>query len=223
MSIDTSVIICNYNNKPYLGRAIRSCLKQSLEKERYEVIVVDDASTDESRDVMAGFIGKIVPIHLDKNKGVAEASNIGIKNSIGSFVIRVDSDDYIKENTLLFMTEILLANPEIGFVYTDHMRVDENEKVLERIDINTPDLLFRHGAGIMFRKSYLELIGLYDKDLRNAEDFDLLKRYIKNWNGYHLILPLYNYRQHATNMTKDEGERKKWENISINKNDKNRE
>jgi glycosyltransferase involved in cell wall biosynthesis len=220
MSIDTSVIICNYNNKQYLGRAIRSCLKQSLDKERYEIIVIDDASTDQSRDVVDGFKDKIIPILLDKNVGVAEASNIGIKKALGSFVIRVDSDDYISENTLLFMTEILANNPDIGFVYADHIRVDRNERPLERIDINTPELLFRHGAGIIFRKSYLEAIGLYDSQLRNAEDFDLLKRYIKNYDGFHLKLPLYRYRQHDSNMTNDVGERKKWEKISENKNRK---
>lgn len=211
MAIDTTIIITNYNRKQYLGRAIRSCLKQSLSKDRYEIIVVDDCSTDESRDVIDGFKGKIVPILLDKNVGVAEASNIGIKQALGTFIIRVDSDDYIKENTLLFMTEILLNNPDIGFVYADHIRVDQDEKPLERVNINTLDLLFRYGAGIIFRKSYLEALGLYDKNLRNAEDYDLLKRYIKNFNGFHLILPLYSYRQHDGNMTKDVGERKKWE------------
>jgi glycosyltransferase involved in cell wall biosynthesis len=217
--IDTSIIITNYNNKAFLGRAIRSCLKQSIDGSRYEVIVVDDCSTDKSKDVMVGYQDKIIRVELDQNVGVAEASNIGIKTALGSFVIRVDSDDYISENTILFMTEILLANPDIGFVYSDHYRVDEQEKILERVDINTIDLLKRHGAGIMFRKSYLEAIGLYDKSFRNAEDFELLTRYIKNFNGYHLRLPLYKYRQHGTNMTKDEAARKEWETKSIKKHD----
>jgi len=94
------------------------------------------------------------------------------------------------------------------------LRVDENETVLERVDINTLDLLYRHGAGIMFRKTYLEAIGLYNKRLRNAEDYDLLRRYLKEFPGYHLVLPLYRYRIHATNMTKDDEERKRWEQIA---------
>lgn len=209
--IDVSVIITSYNNKNYLGRAIRSCLKQSLDKKRFEIIVVDDASIDSSKDILIGFKDKITAIELKENVGVAEASNIGIRNALGNFVIRVDSDDYISENTLLFMTEILIANPDIGFVYSDHMRVDQTENFLDRVNITTPELLFRHGAGIMFRKSYLEHLGLYDKDLRNAEDYDLIKRYIKNYDGYRLRLPLYRYRQHETNMTRDEGARKEWE------------
>lgn len=214
MSIDVSVIICNYNNEAYLGRAIRSCLKQSLHKNQYEIIVVDDASTDNSGEVIESFGHLIRPVYLSENVGVAEASNVGIRCAQGSLVIRVDSDDYIKEHCLLFLSELLLSNPDLGFVYADHIRVDKEEKPMDRIVINTLDLLFRHGAGIMMRKSYLEALGLYDKTLRNAEDFDLLKRYLKNYDGYHLKLPLYNYRQHESNMTRDDAERKRWEQIA---------
>lgn len=222
MTVDTSVIICNYNNKPYLGRAIRSCLKQSLDKGRFEVIVVDDASTDKSQDVIVGFKDKIVPIYLKKNVGVAEASNVGIKAALGSFIIRVDSDDYINENTLLIMTEVLHANPDIGFVYADHFRVDKEERILERVNLSTLDNLLRHGAGIMMRKSCLEALGLYDIKFRNAEDHDLITRYLKNFNGFRLPLPLYRYRIHETNMTHDPLERKAWETLAQQKNDKNR-
>lgn len=210
--IEVSVIITNHNNKPYIGRAIRSCLKQSLDPKRYEVVVVDDASTDESWDVIDGFKDRIVAVKLAENVGVAEASNIGIRNALGKYVIRVDSDDYINEHTLLFMSEILDANQDIGFVYCDHFRVDKEERHIERVNLTTLEKLFRHGAGIMFRKSYLEAIGLYDKEFRNAEDYELLSRYIKNFNGFHLRLPLYRYRQHDSNMTSDAEERQRWEN-----------
>lgn len=180
--------------------------------------MVDDASTDESRDVICGFKDKIKPIYLEENVGVAEAANVGIKEALGSFVILVDSDDYISENTLLIMTEVLLANPDIGFVYSDYYRVDEKEQIIEKVVINTLDLLLRRGAGIIFRKSYLEAIGLYDKEFRNAEDHELLLRYLKEFSGYHLRLPLYKYRQHNGNMTKDGEARKQWE---IKANEKN--
>lgn len=216
MSIDTSIIITNFNNKAYIGRAVRSCLKQSLDGGRYEIIIVDDASTDGSQEIIKHFFPSVTPILLKENVGVAEASNIGIRAALGSFIIRVDSDDYIKEHCLLFLTEILLNNPDIGFVWADHIRVNHEEKPLNKVVMNTLDLLFRHGAGIMFRKSYLEVLGLYDKNLRNAEDFDLIRRYLKNFDGFHLPMPLYNYRQHESNMTRDEGERREWEKKSLN-------
>jgi glycosyltransferase involved in cell wall biosynthesis len=186
-------------------------MKQTMPQGQYEIIVVDDASTDDSREVINSFGSLITPVFLPKNVGVAEASNVGIRKAVGRYVIRVDADDYINENTILFLTELMEQNPDLGFVYTDHLRVDNEERVMERVDINTLDLLFRHGAGIIFRKTYLESIGLYNPKLRNAEDYDLLKRYITNFNGYHLRLPLYRYRQHDTNMTNDEVARKKWE------------
>ncbi len=203
-----SVIIRNFNNQNYLGRAIRSCLNQSL---KAEVIVVDDASTDNSKDVVKTFGDKIVSVFLDKNVGVGEAANVGIRNALGRFVILVDSDDYIQENTLLFMSEILDKNHDIGFVYGDLIRVDKDENVIERINLDTPEKIFRHGAGIMMRKSYLETLGLYDTMMRNAEDHELLSRYIKNFNGYHLRLPLYRYTKHDTNITNNEEDRKQWE------------
>ena len=214
MACDTSVIITNFNNKNYLGRAIRSCLKQSLERDRYEIIVVDDGSKDESREVIKSFRG-IVPIYLKHNVGVARASNEGIKRALGAFVIRVDSDDYISEHALLFMTEILLANPDVGFVYPDHIYVDENERFVKRVDLDTIPKIKRHGAGIMFRKSNLEAIGLYDAKFRNAEDYDLLTRYFKNFDGYHLRLPLYRYRQREGTLSGKD--RKKWEQKSDDK------
>jgi glycosyltransferase involved in cell wall biosynthesis len=219
MDVKISVIITSYNRGSLLKKAIDSCVDQSLPGCRYEIIVVDDASTDGSQEVINSFGDMVIPIYLEKNVGVAEASNIGIQKATGEFIIRVDSDDLIKENTLFFMHEILKENPDIGFVYPDHLLIDVEGNPIERLDINTLQLLFSHGAGIMFRKTYLEAIGLYDKQLRNSEDFDLLKRYIRNFNGYHLALPLYLYRQHEGNMTRDKEERRRWDTI-VNENRK---
>lgn len=215
--VDTSIIITNFNNAKYLGRCIRSCLKQSMDHSRYEIIVVDDCSTDNSRAVLDSFKG-IEVVYLKKNGGVALASNVGIQRAMGAYVIRVDSDDYVSENTFLFLTEILLNNKDIGFVYSDHLRVDKNENILEKVNLFDPASIYRHGAGIMFRKSHLEALGLYNKDLRNAEDFDLLLRYFKNFDGYHLKLPLYRYRIHEEQMTNDESKRIKAENNVKNNN-----
>jgi len=188
-----------------------------MDKDRYEIIVVDDKSKDHSREVMRDTKG-IVPIYLKQNVGVAKASNIGIKRALGSFVMRVDSDDYINEHTLLIMTEILLKNPDIGFVYPDHLLVNESERVVGRGNLDTLAKLYRHGAGIMFRKSNMEAIGLYDPKFRNAEDHDLVTRYLKNFNGYHLRLPLYRYRQLAGTLSGQD--RDKWDKMVKEKNEK---
>lgn len=214
--IDVSIIIRNYNNAPYVGRAIRSCLNQTFRAS--EIIVVDDASTDNSKEVIDTFREKIVRIYLNKNVGVAEAANAGIRNALGRFIFILDSDDYINSNTTLFMREILDKNPDIGFVYADHICVDENENQLNRVNLDTLEKILRHGAGIMMRKSYLEKLGLYDTIMRNAEDHELLLRYIKNFNGFRIPIPFYRYRQHPNQITKNQKEREKWEKIAENKN-----
>lgn len=211
MAINVSVIITNHNYGKYLGRCIRSCLDQSMDKSKYEVIVVDDASTDESAKVINSFGNKIKPLFLKENSGVAYASNMGIRGSLGYFVIRVDADDYVDEHTLLIMTEILNYNQDIGFVYCDHFVVDTMGIKLRRVNMKTLSNLLNHGAGIMFKKSHLEVLGLYNEDLKNCEDYDLILRYLKNFDGYHIPLPLYRYTKHDANMTNKKNKRLEWE------------
>ena len=92
-----------------------------------------------------------------------------------------------------------------------------DKKEEQKVKLDTLEKIYRHGAGIMFRKSNLEAIGLYDKKLENAEDYDLLKRYLKNFNGYRIPIPFYRYYQHKDNMTKDDKVRKNWEAIADKK------
>jgi glycosyltransferase involved in cell wall biosynthesis len=204
--IKVSVIITCHNLESYIGRAIRSCLNQTLPEEEYEVIVVDDASTDGSEKAIRSFGTLLIkPIFLDENVGVAEASNIGIRAASGTFIIRVDGDDYINKNTLLVMSDILGWNEDIGFVYCDHIVVNEEKE--RRMEINTLEKLLNHGAGLMFRKFYMESIGLYDASLRNAEDYDLVLRYIKNFNGYYLRVPYYRYFQRGGSLSSKTADR----------------
>ena len=84
--------------------------------------------------------------------------------------------------------------------------------------LNTVEMLYNHGAGIMFRKSNLEAIGLYDVTLQNCEDYDLISRYFKNFDGYYLKLPLYRYFKHDNSLTSDKEERVKWRKLATDKN-----
>jgi glycosyltransferase involved in cell wall biosynthesis len=211
MAILVSIIITNHNYGRYLGRCIRSCLDQSLDKNKYEIIVVDDASTDESVEVIKSFGDRIKPVLLKENKGVANASNIGIKEALGYFIIRIDADDYINEHMLLIMSEILEHNQDLGFAYCDHFVVDKDGNKLQRVNMKSLGNLLNHGAGIMFKKSHLEALGLYNPELKNCEDYDLIMRYLKNFDGYHIPLPLYRYTRHDSNMTNDKEARLDWE------------
>ena len=87
--IKVSVIVTCFNLEQYISRAIRSCLNQTMPDDAYEVIVVDDASSDSSRMAIQSFGSQLIkPIFLDENVGVAGASNIGIRAANGKYIIR---------------------------------------------------------------------------------------------------------------------------------------
>ena len=203
--MEVSIVITCFNLEKYISRAINSCLNQTMDEDKYEIIVVDDGSTDKSWEIIKGYGDLIIPIKLDKNFGVSRASNEGIFRSKGDLIARVDGDDYINRNFIKTLYEILRWNKDIGFVYCDHILV--NEKQESKQSVNTLDILLDHGAGILFRKRYLESIGLYDEELRNREDYDLILRYIKNFDGYHLRLPYYRYFQRSGSLSTNKKER----------------
>ena len=199
--VKVSVIITCYNLEKYISRSINSCLNQTMSQNDYEIIVIDDHSSDSSWDVVSGFGSMVKSIRHDKNLGVSTASNTGIKAASGKYIVRVDGDDFVNKNFLHTLSQFLDWNEDIGFVYCDHIVVNEN---LERKQsINTLEKLLDHGAGVMFRKKYLEAIGLYDESLRNREDYDLILRYIKNFNGHHVRLPYYRYFKRAGSLSTD--------------------
>ncbi len=217
-----SIIITNYNYGKYVSRAIRSCLNQSI-ADKIEVIVIDDCSTDNSRKIIDNNFSsdEIRKYFLKENKGVAYCSNFGIKKAKGLYVIRVDADDYIHEKMIEYLLEFLEMNDEYSFAYCDHIRVNEKEMKKERVYLNKKEILYEHGAGVLFKKGHLEYIGLYDDDMLNCEDMLLLKKLEKNnYKGIYVQLPLYRYFRHDNNMTNDKENRIKWKN-EVNKRIKN--
>ena len=93
--IKVSVIIPVFNQEKYIGRCLRSILSQSFEESFYEVIVIDDGSSDYSIKILEAFSDKIKIIKHKKNLGLPSALNSAIKNAKGKYLVRLDSDDYI--------------------------------------------------------------------------------------------------------------------------------
>jgi glycosyltransferase involved in cell wall biosynthesis len=197
-----SVIITCYDLQDYISRAINSCLNQKLYEDFYEIVVVDDGSSDNSWKIIEGYgdlDGRIKSIKLEENMGVSYASNIALSNSEGEYIIKVDGDDFVNENILFTMSQILDANTDIGFVYCDYIVVDKNGE--RRLEINNIDKLLDHGAGIMMRKEYIDELGGWNEKVKTRDDMDLMLRYIKKYRGYHLRLPYYRYFKRAGSLS----------------------
>lgn len=202
MSKKVSIIITCYNLDRYITRAINSCLNQSLDQSLYEVVVVDDGSQDNSWDAISLFgdmDGVIKPIRLEKNKGVSYASNAALSVCTGEYIMKVDGDDFINRNMLMTMCEVLDHNPEIGFVYCDHIVITEDQHRTMRI--NTLEKLLDHGAGVMFRTDYIKALGGWNEEVKTRDDMDLLLRYMKNFDGYHLRIPFYRYNKREGSLS----------------------
>ncbi|MBI3500567.1 MAG: glycosyltransferase family 2 protein [Bacteroidetes bacterium] len=192
-----SVIITAYNYDKYIERAIRSVLNQTLERKKFEIIIVNDASTDATKEILKNYDSEIRLIHLEKNVGLAEARNTGIKKARGQFVVFLDADDYMHNELLRMQSLFLIENNNLDAVSVDYFLVDEKENHQELISAEKKPI----ACGIMFRKERLFDIGLYDKNFRAREEEDLRKRFLQKYKIYNIILPLYRYRKHNGNLT----------------------
>ena len=191
--MDISVIVTNYNYSKLIRRCIRSLLNQNIDTKSYEIIIVDDCSNDNSVEIIESFLDhpNIKLIKNKKNLGVGAASQVGLENARGKFFVRVDADDFVQPPFLYMLYNFLKFNPNYIAVSCDYFETSNDEKILGVKNFQNNFL----ACGIMFRTSYLEIIGSYNKDKRIFEDEDLFSR-IEKKKIYHLECPLYNYVKH---------------------------
>jgi glycosyltransferase involved in cell wall biosynthesis len=197
-SPDISVVVTNYNYGSYIRRCIRSLLNQDLERNRYEIIIVDDHSTDDSLEAIETFTGAgdLKVIVNKRNLGVGASSRIGVGHSRGKYFVRVDADDYVQPPFLSMLYNFLRFCPQFVGVSCDYFITDNDERVLSVGSFEENGL----ACGLMLRTSYLERIGSYNKKKKVFEDKDLFER-IERTKIFHLPVPLYNYVRHGNSLT----------------------
>ena len=195
-----SIVITTYNYGHFVERAIRSVLCQSMDKEEYELLIIDDCSTDMTKEVLKNYENDARIFYLDKNLGLAASRNIGIKKSRGQFIYFLDADDYIHAEAIRVLKTILETNRNIDSVSSDYLLVDKKGKHIKHVNaIENPI-----ACGIMFRKDLLHNIGLYDESFLAREEEDLRIRFEKKYQIYNVPAPLYRYWLHDKNMTKNQ-------------------
>jgi len=194
-----SLIITAHNYAQYVERAIRSALDQSLGQSEYEILVINDASTDHTQEVLENYKEEVRVFNLEQNLGLSGARNFGIQKAKGQFIIFLDADDYIHRDLLKVQKLFLEENTKLDAVSTDYYLVNERGERIEHVCAEEKPI----ACGIMFRKDFLYNIGLYDEKFRAREEEDLRIRWTESYNIYNLIVPLYRYRMHDSNLTKN--------------------
>lgn len=202
MTVAVSVIIPVFNQEKFIGRCLRSILNQCFSPSSYEVIVVNDASTDQSRFVIDSFVGPTVPkvtlLENPVNLGLAGTLNKALVAAKGKYVVRLDADDFVNSNFLVVLHTFCEMGSGDAFA-CDYLLVEENEDVIRNVSCSDEPI----GCGVMFRKQQLLDVGGYDGSLRSHEDKELMIRFLRNHAVTRVPLPLYRYRRHGANMTND--------------------
>ncbi|MBL7124609.1 MAG: glycosyltransferase [Dehalococcoidales bacterium] len=200
MEKKVTVIIRNYNQGAFIGKAIDSALNQVLPSHLYEILVIDDGSTDGSPDILETYRNKIGVI-TQQHKGAIPALNSGIANARGEYIILLDADDTFEPEILSQMFNILERERGVSFVYCDYYEKDIETDEAKVFSLK--DNIFNSVAvGIMFRKGILEEAGGYDESLIFPE-YDLLIKVMKKYKGKYIPRPLFTRYRHKDSITAD--------------------
>lgn len=220
-----SVIVPAFNASEYIGETIDSILSQSYPN--LEVIVVDDGSTDDTKDRLSAF-GNRIAYHYQNNSGVSAARNAGILRSRGELVTCIDADDIMNPGKVSAQVDFIDRNSDVPIVFTDYLNFSGKEfcekshfKTCERLmevlsrsredhvltseealSIMAEENFTNLGSAPLFRRDALSKVGLYDNFLSQGEDFEFHYRFAKRYPiGVIDTIMLYR-RLHADNATK---------------------
>ena len=178
-----SVIIPTYNRLPMLREAIHSVLKQDFED--FELIVVDDGSTDGTVEEIKKFGGRVRLLQHPENRGVSAARNRGILHAKGKYVAFLDSDDQWTKGKLKIQVTFLDDNPHYSLCYTDEIWIRRGKRVNPMVKHakysgwifeKCLPLCIISPSSVMMRKTLFSKVGLFDEALPVCEDYDFWLR-----------------------------------------------
>ena len=199
-----SVIIPTYNRGDTIERAIDSVLKQSFKQ--FELIVVDDGSTDNTAKLLDSYsASRLKYIKFDINRGANTARNVGIRESNGSYISFLDSDDEFLPDHLETVINSLEEQPDsVGGVYTSQSRFQCGDLIGNNIayqSLTSPrDVIERYPASgfstLTFRRGIFDTVGPLDEDLPAFQDRDFLLRFLRSFDLHPISDILVKYYVH---------------------------
>lgn len=208
-SPEISVIVCAYNREKMLDACLRSIL--ASDHPSFEVIVVDDASTDGALGVARRHEaedGRVRVFPRGEHVGQNVNLNFAYRHARGRYIGWVDSDDLILPDCLIASAAELDARPEVGCVYTDQMVIDEHNRPIgygrrakvpyskERMLLGFMTFHFR-----LYRRELHERVGGLDESFTAAADYDFCLKLSEVTEFCRLPRPLYLYRRHADTIS----------------------
>lgn len=178
-----SVIIPAFNCADYIAEAIESVFVQTFQ--RFEIIVVDDGSTDETSEILQRYENRIRLVS-QKNQGVATARNMGVNLAKGKLVAFLDADDVFFPEKLAKQVSLFEGSPELGMVISGWQVTTQGGEVVSQarlwkerpvLDLETA-VLYKPArpSATMLRKAWFEKVKGFDAELSSAEDLDFLLR-----------------------------------------------
>ncbi len=203
-----TVYILAFNFEKYVESSIQSVLHQTYKN--WELIIINDGSIDGTDKIISKYEynPKIIVVRQE-NKGLTVSCNIALRLSKGKYIMRLDGDDYLDEHAIWIMANHLEQNRSVGLVYPDYYLIDEFgeiQSVERRSKLEKEVKLFdmpAHGACTMFRKKLLLELGGYNEELTCQDGYDIWIKFIQHYKINNINIPLFFYRQHGTNLTKN--------------------
>lgn len=208
-----SVVIPTYNRAHLLASAIDSILNQTYRN--LEIVIVDDGSTDNTRELVRDLTDPRIRYIYQDNRGVAAALNTGWRAARAELIGRLDSDDLWLPTLLAKLVPFLEADASVGVVYARAQGMDEHGRPLAQL-VGAPEkypgrtlvsLLygdFVSPMAVLYRRSAIERIGGYDESLMANEDWDVWIRMAEQYKFVYVPQILARYRFHSHNLTRSD-------------------
>lgn len=207
-----SIIVPTYNRAGMVSKAIQSALVQPLEK--LEVIVVDDGSTDNTRQVVSQIRDARLKYIYQDNQGPSAAFNRGIAESSGDFINILGSDDWFLPGGLVPLLEKLEANPKVGLAAGGYHEIDEagllireHQPWVQHPDLNVKTWLYACPVllqAALIRREWFERVPWFDENIRGGIDYDFLLHLA--YAGCRMVWvekSIFYYLYHSGGMTKN--------------------
>jgi glycosyltransferase involved in cell wall biosynthesis len=212
MKSKVSIIIPTFNRSDLLSRSIKSILNQTYKN--WELIIIDDGSTDNTKEVVESFIkldSRIFYKYQNNSGGNASPKNLGLKICSGDYITFLDSDDeYLPEKIRLQLEIFETSNVKnLGFVGCNNLRIFNDiiktdivkhrgniyRHLLDHYFITTPGI-------IMLKKEVIKIVGNFDENIKFSNDTDFFIRVSKSGFGFDFVNEfLFKYYEHEKSFT----------------------